>query len=42
VNAINWAKTTPGKAYFVVLRFYGPTEAAIDRSWKPGDLEKVN
>jgi hypothetical protein len=30
----------PGKGYFVILRLYGPTEAAIDKSWKPGDLEK--
>ena len=42
VNAKNWTKTRPGKPYFVVLRFYGPTEAAIDRSWKPGDFEKVS
>lgn len=41
-NVKNWTKTTPGKPYFVILRFYGPTEAAIDRSWKPGDFEKVN
>ena len=37
----NWLKTVPGKAYFVILRLYGPTEAAIGRSWTPGDLEKV-
>ena len=24
-----------------ILRLYGPTEAAINKSWKPGDLEKV-
>jgi hypothetical protein len=22
-------------------RLYGPTEAAIDKSWKPGDIENV-
>lgn len=37
----NWLATVPGKGYFVVFRFYGPTEAALDKSWKPGDLEKV-
>jgi hypothetical protein len=38
----NWLATVPGKAYFVVLRLYGPAESAIDRSWKPSDLAKVN
>lgn len=37
----NWLATVPGKGYFAVLRLYGPTEAAIDRSWKPGDIEKT-
>jgi hypothetical protein len=35
----NWLRTVPGKDYFVILRLYGPLEAAIDRTWKPGDLE---
>jgi len=30
-----------GKGYFVILRFYGPTENAINKSWKPGDVEPV-
>ncbi len=38
----NWLATVPGKGYFVVLRLYGPTEAAINKSWKPGDIEKLN
>ena len=37
----NWIATVPGKGYFAILRLYGPTQAAIDLSWKPGDLEKV-
>jgi len=36
-----WLGTVPGKGYFAILRLYGPTEAAIDKSWKPGDIEKV-
>lgn len=32
--------TPAGKGYFVILRFYGPTQAAIDKSWVPGDIEK--
>jgi hypothetical protein len=31
----------PGKGYFAILRLYSPTEAAIDKSWKPGDIEKT-
>ncbi len=38
----NWLRTVPGKGYFAILRLYGPTEAAINKSWKPGDLEKLN
>jgi hypothetical protein len=37
----NWLATVPGKGYFAVLRLYGPTKAAIDKRWKPGDIEKV-
>jgi len=37
----NWLATVPGKGYFAVLRLYGPTEAAIDKRWKPGDIEKA-
>ena len=36
----NWMATPAGKGYFVILRLYGPTEAAIDKSWVPGDIEK--
>ena len=38
----NWLQTVPGKGYFAILRLYSPTEAAINKSWKPGDIEKVN
>jgi len=37
----NWLATVPGRGYFAILRLYGPTEAALDKSWKPGDVEKV-
>lgn len=40
-KAGNWLATVPGKGYFTILRLYGPTEASIDRSWKPGDIDKV-
>jgi hypothetical protein len=35
----NWMRTVPGKGYFAILRLYSPTEAAIDKRWKPGDIE---
>ena len=35
----NWLATVPGKGYFAILRLYGPTEAAINKTWKPGDIE---
>jgi hypothetical protein len=37
----NWLATVPGKGYFAIIRLYGPGEAAIDKSWKPGDIEIV-
>jgi len=38
----NWLATVPGRGYFAILRLYSPTEAAITKSWKPGDIERVN
>jgi hypothetical protein len=38
----NWLATVPGRGYFAILRLYGPTEAAINKMWKPGDFEIVN
>jgi hypothetical protein len=37
----NWLASAPGRGFFGILRLYGPTEAAIDKSWKPGAVEKV-
>lgn len=37
----NWLATVPGKGYFAILRLYGPTEAAIERGWKPGDFQLI-
>jgi hypothetical protein len=38
----NWVQTASGKGYNVLLRFYGPLEPWFDKSWKPGDFERVN
>ena len=37
----NWMATPAGKGYFTIFRLYGPTQPAIDKSWVPGDIEKV-
>lgn len=37
----NWVATVPGRGYFAVLRLYGPTEPALRKTWRPGDLVKV-
>jgi hypothetical protein len=38
----NWLATAPGRGFFAILRLYAPAQAAIDGSWKPGDIEKMN
>lgn len=37
----NWLATVPGKGYFAIIRLYGPTEAAIEKTWKPGDFQQI-
>ena len=37
----NWLATVPGRGYFAILRLYGPTEAALNKSWKPGDIQRI-
>ena len=37
----NWIETLPGKGWFPLFRFYGPLEPFFDKSWKPGDIEKI-
>jgi len=36
----NWMPT-PDRGYFAILRLYAPTQAAIDKSWKPSDIEPL-
>ncbi len=35
----NWVPTNPDKGFFLVFRFYGPTEGFIEKSWVLNDLE---
>lgn len=37
----NWIQTVPGKGWNVILRLYGPLQSWFDRTWKPGDIVKV-
>ncbi|MGB5575239.1 MAG: DUF1254 domain-containing protein [Thermoanaerobaculia bacterium] len=37
----NWIKTDPAKGFFVVFRFYGPTEGYIEKTWVLNDFELV-
>ena len=34
-------RTAPGKGFFLVFRFYGPTESYIDQTWVISDLDLV-
>ncbi len=35
----NWLQTIPGKSWFIAFRVYGPEQAWIDQTWRPGDIE---
>ena len=37
----NWLQTAPGKAFFVALRMYGPTEPWIEGKWRPSNVDEV-
>jgi hypothetical protein len=37
----NWVQTLPGKHWFTYMRFYGPTKAYFDKSWKMDDIKEV-
>jgi hypothetical protein len=37
----NWLETVPGKSWFVALRMYGPEQAWIDKTWRPGEIERL-
>lgn len=37
----NWIQTVPGKGWFSILRLYGPLQPWFDRTWKPGDFERI-
>jgi hypothetical protein len=38
----NWLETIPGKSFFVALRLYGPLEPWIEKTWRPGEIERTD
>lgn len=38
----NWIASVPGKGWFAIFRLYGPLEPWFDKTWRPGDIERVN
>lgn len=38
----NWVQTTSGKGWNSLLRLYAPLAPWFDKSWKPGDFERVD
>jgi hypothetical protein len=39
---VNWLQTVPGKGWNTILRLYSPLEPWFDKSWRPGEIEKLN
>ncbi|MDG1731927.1 MAG: DUF1254 domain-containing protein [Thalassotalea sp.] len=35
----NWLETLPNKSWFICLRMYGPTEAWLNATWRPSEIE---
>src|SRR5262249_78828 len=35
----NWIQTVPNKAWFTLLRLYGPLESWFNQTWRPGEIE---
>ena len=40
-EATNWVQTVPGKGWWAILRLYGPLKPWFERTWRPGDFERV-
>lgn len=37
----NWVKTNRGKGFFLYFRYYGPTQEFFNKTWRPGDVERL-
>lgn len=38
----NWVQTLPGKGWFAALRLYGPLDPWFDKTWRPGEIERLD
>ncbi|HEX4520288.1 MAG TPA: DUF1254 domain-containing protein [Gaiellaceae bacterium] len=38
----NWVETLPGKAWFTILRLYGPLQPWFDQTWKLNEFEPIS
>ncbi|RYH09791.1 DUF1254 domain-containing protein [Tropicimonas sp. IMCC6043] len=38
----NWVQTVPGQTWNAILRLYGPLDPWFDKSWRPGEIERVD
>ena len=38
----NWIQTVPGKGWFGCLRLYGPLKPWFDKTWRPGEIERID
>jgi len=41
VATANWIETVPEKGFFCYFRFYGVLEPLLERTWRPGDFQRV-
>ena len=41
IGMLEYKYGLPGKVYFAILPLYGPTQAALDKSWKLRDVVKT-
>ncbi len=39
---INWLQTIPKRGWFTILRLYGPLEPWFEKTWRPGEIERVD
>jgi len=37
----NWIATVPGRGWFPIVRFYGPTEAYFAKTWQLEDITAI-
>ena len=38
----NWVQTLPGRGWNVILRLYGALQPWFDKTWRPGEILKVD